>query len=299
MNIDKQRLRALVRGGKLSAGEAAQMGQALDRMNRWRGERDESPRPRKGASPVAELKLRFLAGEISEAKFLAEARSAAPGDALRPGHAAVLCPDRGHCRRSRFGARGGRWRLLCAPARTRPLAALPAPADRWRERSPGADVRLAHAPLRARSSRPAPRLTAGRGRPPRGAPGGDAPRPVPHLWRAEQAVQQALEPGAAALGPQPGARHQRAAPRPARPREMHSCKECGTAFIDCLGCKTSVDALDWSTRSQFGQWSGMHCARCGASIPCLRNALALDLEAPVHLAVWLYQKLRGHASARA
>ena len=293
MSIDKDRLRGLVRAGKLSAREAAQMGQALDRMERSRREPGERPQPKRGRSDMARLKLSFLSGEIDEAQYFAGIRRTSILAGVLFG--LLMVPT--------FAFIG--WEILF----DQPDPEIPS-FLMWGvllivelvvgvPHAIAAGLFFGWAMHRFVFLPPARRLVAiqsevdlsveplERTRPGQCPTCGAEHKKTWTPWSPTM-LHWVLNPGLAfndlVLG-------QRIA------REFHQCRECGTSFIDCRTCQTSVDALDWSILSQFGRWRGMRCARCGGSIPCLRNALALIIEAPVRLAVWLYDQLPGRTEA--
>jgi len=74
MSLDKERLRRLVREGRLSAVEAAQIGQALERLERRERRAEREPPRRARASEAGELKARFLGGEIDADQYRAASR---------------------------------------------------------------------------------------------------------------------------------------------------------------------------------------------------------------------------------
>ncbi len=64
------------------------------------------------------------------------------------------------------------------------------------------------------------------------------------------------------------------------PRTLFVCKNCGdwfrpdTQFIECPDCKRFHSARIWE-KCGFGNWFGLVCPDCGASIPCVLNLTSL------------------------
>jgi len=75
------------------------------------------------------------------------------------------------------------------------------------------------------------------------------------------------------------------------PERIELCRECGTQFVRCEGCGSSVDATSWSVRDQIGRWGqDLACPACSHPIPCLRNGWAAAIE-------WIFRRVLHPRSA--
>jgi hypothetical protein len=280
-NLDKERLRGLVREGKLTAGEATQMARALDRL----GHRAVPPRPRatrRHGAPLGELKARFLAGEIDGDEYRRATVHAAVRLALVFGAFMVLA----------MGLVGA----VVAFQREGPLAAaiaFPVASLVSVPMNVGAGALFGYLMYRWFLQPAATKLAALQSEVDLGAEPLERTRPgqCPTCGAENKKTWTPLHPVMLHWFLNPGLAVNELFLGQRIPRVSHFCRECGSSFIDCAGCRTSVDAMDWSVRSQFGQWRGMHCVRCGGKIPVMRNATALILEAPVRLALGLFRSV--------
>ncbi len=62
------------------------------------------------------------------------------------------------------------------------------------------------------------------------------------------------------------------------PSSLYICKCCGlySQFIECETCKRFHSARIWN-HCKFGNWFGLVCPDCSASIPCIRNLTSRSL----------------------
>ncbi len=68
------------------------------------------------------------------------------------------------------------------------------------------------------------------------------------------------------------------------PKLQLICRTCQGGLIDCAyvpcpACKTMHMGRLWSRKRGFGNWRGIACPICGASIPCLWNIFSLIILA--------------------
>lgn len=64
------------------------------------------------------------------------------------------------------------------------------------------------------------------------------------------------------------------------PRVSYDCRQCSGSFVDCESCGRSVDTLTLWDEGGFGNWAGLFCPHCGAEIPRIWNALSWVLSLP-------------------
>ena len=92
------------------------------------------------------------------------------------------------------------------------------------------------------------------------------------------------------------------------PRTVFLCRDCGSwlkpnsQFIECPKCKRFHSAVIWR-QCGFGNWLGLVCPDCGASIPSVLNLtsiLILAILSPVlfPLSLWLRTPYRKWAQGR-
>lgn len=77
------------------------------------------------------------------------------------------------------------------------------------------------------------------------------------------------------------------------PAQLYLCRKCyqnwwspENQYAQCPGCRRMHRVEIWTGKSAFGNWGGLVCPDCGASIACLRNLVALVILIPLAPIWW-------------